>query len=196
MNKGREPRIVRLPVGLLSRRCAPLTTWIWVTLERGGGHYTAYAELTPERRKEWDAAEELLMRLSSGKHLYVSGTFEKAPDELQTWDYKEDRHSWLGMCKVTARERLHGILVGNPLERYGFLVCTRELNSQEAQRVATIHQEREDMDRGLIVEMCPAAYCGIEDGEDRDCLRFVFRPSDEEEILSQIKKLLRDFALE
>lgn len=178
---------------------------LMVELKRGGPHYIPYEKLSPEMRKEWDVYESLLMKLSSGKYLYMSGLFFELgsiPSEVEKYVVQEGRDYFKGrvkiaghaMAKIAAKEHLHAIFVGNPLDHYGFLISRRELNPEEALRIAELHCSTE-MDQGMV-ESCPDAYCGIEESWDRDYFTLECFRDDQEEIIDVIRKFLRESGME
>ncbi len=172
---------------------------VTVAIERGGPQWVSYAALQPDRRKEWDAFEQILIRLSQGMQLYVSGSFRHWPETLhERFVMKKDHEGWTGMCRIGSAEELHGLLVANPdTVGYGYLVTKSALSEKEAFRIVKRHHGwwgGRDMDN-CIIEACPLAFCGIEECIDRDWFGLECRLEDYQHIEQAIADTLKQFKL-
>jgi len=173
--------------------CAHIT----VLITRGGPQWVPYTALSAHLRREWDAFEQILLRLSDGRCLYISGSFNRAEGKTRERTVlKEGREEWTGMCVVTTAQDLHAVLVENPLTiGYGYLITERSLCEDEAMAVAKRHHRLwggHNMD-DQIIDSCPPAFCGIEECIDRDWFGLECRLGDYEGIARTIVDVLSEF---
>jgi hypothetical protein len=171
---------------------APLTI-IRAWVGRGGQQWKAYEALPLAGRKEWDAFEEILMRLASHNHLYVSGLLDRMPAGLEAFASRRLRGGFAGLCRVPCRTDLHHVLTWNPLGWLGYLVSRSRLSAEDAMRLAKLLHKHSPVS-ALLFEWCPTALYGLEDGDDHDSLRVICRQEDRSTALKVIRDVLALFS--
>ncbi|MBE3123320.1 MAG: hypothetical protein IMZ65_00780 [Planctomycetes bacterium] len=201
----REPRMVFVtPDGKVS---ATPQARMWVRIERGGVQQVRYDCLPPDRRVEWDAFEEVLLRLGLGKAVYVAGRFRSRPEG--EWYQTGREGEWFlpnskgdgvvyGMWRVQSRDSLHKHLTEDVLgfrEWLVFLVTPTALPSDEAVRVAK-HMDRHGALGRAFSEWCPNAYCGMAEGDDFNGFDLTCRSDAVEEVVGVIKAVLRQYHID
>ena len=170
-----------------------VTARISVLLFRGGPQWILYDKLSLDLKKEWDAFERILLCLSSGKTLYVSGRFEEIPSGVDKFVVDQEKDSWIGLCKVNRERDLHGILVGTPDSEYEYLITNQDLSHDDAMRISNLGREDDFVN---LVGLRKDIYCCLEECMDRDWFWLTCREDDVETITKCIKGVLKEFSID
>ena len=164
---------------------------VFIELNRGGSQWLAYGKLSSDLKKEWDAFEYIVNRLSTDKYLYMRGRFSEVPATVGKILADREKHSWIGLCSLSSEADLHAVYVANPLEVYDYLVANRELSVNEAVKIANIPGKREFDE--FSYSCCKSVYCCLEEGQDRDRFKLTCDASDFQEIVNCVREALQKF---
>jgi len=181
---------------LMSPKLPPVWKAASIILARGGEMgYAPYGRLSNGLRKQWDALESFLICLSKNRYLYVVGSFETVPQNVEKFLSEQRKHNWLGTCQLIQFSHLHDILVGNPIEWFDYVITETALSPEVACRLIEVPRKKHFFEH--IIDCCSKSiYCIIEENNDRDFFDLMAKSNDLDKILQELKTVLEEFGFE
>ena len=165
-----------------------------LNLWRGGGALSPYERLSEDKRREWDASELLVERISERGLLYVIGNFTKTPTDAGVVVFRRRKRLWPGACQVASRIDLHQLLLDNPTEGYCYIFADEALPAETLKASVEYPQEGKTF-LGHSFGLAPEIYCCIEEAWDRDHLKCVCYRNMLCELLSIVEGVLKAYDL-
>ncbi|AQT67595.1 hypothetical protein STSP2_00743 [Anaerohalosphaera lusitana] len=161
-------------------------------LYRGGPQWIAYNELDFEHRKEWDAFESILLKLSEDKNLLVCGSFSADFRNKAYYFHADAKDCWTGACLAQTESDLHDLLIHHPDEYYSFVVVARDVDAETLTNVLGPHLAKSVPICDLVVGH-DEIFCGVEECIDRNRAELVCHVDDYDSIVGLITTLLSEY---
>ena len=158
---------------------------VMVTLSRGGPQEWPYYRLSPRKKKEWDAVEDIVETLAEGRRLYSYGTIHADRIRSKYWIGKTGARRAVGVTAVPTRSHLHEVLVCNVHERFYFVVTHRDIGDAEALEIWQ-HVDA-CLPHTALVERHAHVHCALVEMLNHECFEVVFRPQDAREITAVVQ---------